>query len=730
MTGRTTAMQGTTWELLGQVHANLPNVTNVKITTISRTIFLEAMTIAFSLDGSTWEEPLDLAAIGQSISLGTLDCEEYANARFRIRGSSSSYGNAAFTLKLSGDGISSSTITGTVLVTNNITGGTLLPEAPVLTAEGSDATALLDWTVPEDNGSAIVLYKLYRGTTADELTFFGYTEFGINTYENTGLINGNTYYFAVAAQNGKGTGPKSNVVAVQIGSIPEAVVLQGTPYYERTRLTWDPPDANGFPITGYKIYRTPSLSETEDFIEIAPAADVPTVRVSTLDTMPGLITPPEMDWPPPPAGGMTYVANDFGLDDLHSVTQDIMIYNEPGEFSALFLQLYDCYIDGVYNYMGLQTYGTDGCNIRWSKFGNDPNNDDVEANGDTVSIAESATPPFAEGESCVLWRTYGVPLIPGMYRSRIVREEEERQGDWFALYLTIPGQEEDLIGRIRFDRTDPDVPCTLGIGGTWTEAYNNNHPSIQYQVPYWHVAVRSFGNGHVPVNTATACYSAMPQSDIWAEEPGGYIHHELGEYGITSGANPEDQEGDFVQRYHDFGAFPTFTSLWDSLNSGTPVLAEGTALAYKIQWTAPTGSFTSFKIYRAEATATPVFAEIAELEFTGGASPLFQQSYSYVDTSWGLNPVEEGTEYLYQVRGVPTSGTGALSTAVSTAGGEPEGTVENDMVVFWDIPTTVNTDYTYMVTAVSDLGEGDDSNILEFTWGDPDPPELTVITEA
>ena len=97
-----------------------------------------------------------------------------------------------------------------------ITVGT--PPAPgsPTAAAGSAGEAVLTWTVPANNGSAIVSYTVtpYDGTTAGTPTvLLGAALTGTTV---TGLTSGHIYSFSVYATNGNGAGPAAttNVVTV------------------------------------------------------------------------------------------------------------------------------------------------------------------------------------------------------------------------------------------------------------------------------------------------------------------------------------------------------------------------------------------------------------------------------------------------------------------------------------------------------------------------------------
>ena len=90
-------------------------------------------------------------------------------------------------------------------------GAATAPGAPTLnTATAGNGQVSLAWSAPSnDGGAAITNYKLYRGTTSGGETLL--TTLGnVLSYTDTGLTNGQAYYYEVAAQNSVGTGALSN----------------------------------------------------------------------------------------------------------------------------------------------------------------------------------------------------------------------------------------------------------------------------------------------------------------------------------------------------------------------------------------------------------------------------------------------------------------------------------------------------------------------------------------
>jgi subtilisin family serine protease len=86
------------------------------------------------------------------------------------------------------------------------------PAAPTLGATAGNGQVSLSWTTPNDGGSAITGYKILRGATSGGET--PYQSLGVVTsYVDTGVTNGQTYYYKVSAVNAIGTGAASNEVA-------------------------------------------------------------------------------------------------------------------------------------------------------------------------------------------------------------------------------------------------------------------------------------------------------------------------------------------------------------------------------------------------------------------------------------------------------------------------------------------------------------------------------------
>lgn len=133
-----------------------------------------------------------------------------------------------------------------------------VPTAPQnLTAFPGNAQVTLDWTAPaSDGGSPVTNYIIYRGTTPGGEAFL--IELGnVLAYPDTGLTNGQTYYYQVSAKNLAGEGPRSSEVSVTPATVPgQPLLLVATSGVRQITLTWLPPTSDGgSPITNYSVFR-------------------------------------------------------------------------------------------------------------------------------------------------------------------------------------------------------------------------------------------------------------------------------------------------------------------------------------------------------------------------------------------------------------------------------------------------------------------------------------------
>ena len=164
----------------------------------------------------------------------------------------------------------------------------ITPDTPpaaisVPTSIAGDSQVTLSWVAPTNAGSAITGYRVQVSTSASGTysnaagCTAGLTSTA-TTCVATGLSNGTTYYFKVAAINASGTGSAS---PPSTGIVPYSVPIAasaptGSSGNSQVALAWTAPSANGSAITGYEVQV--STSSTGPF---ANAAGCTTAATST-----------------------------------------------------------------------------------------------------------------------------------------------------------------------------------------------------------------------------------------------------------------------------------------------------------------------------------------------------------------------------------------------------------------------------------------------------------------
>jgi hypothetical protein len=136
------------------------------------------------------------------------------------------------------------------------------PSAPQsLTATGADASVTLNWAAPSsDGGSQVTDYTVYRGTSPGSEVLIA-SSGGALTYTDTGLTNGQPYYYVVHAVNVVGEGSASNEASAtpQPSITPPSAPrnLAVAPFRPHgLRLTWLAPLTDGgSDVTAYQIWR-------------------------------------------------------------------------------------------------------------------------------------------------------------------------------------------------------------------------------------------------------------------------------------------------------------------------------------------------------------------------------------------------------------------------------------------------------------------------------------------
>ncbi|KAA0002680.1 MAG: fibronectin type III domain-containing protein, partial [Thermoplasmata archaeon] len=97
-----------------------------------------------------------------------------------------------------------------------------IPSAPQnVNATPGDSKVMLTWDAPtSDGGSPVTNYNVYRGITPGGETLVKMVG-NILNYTDTGLDNGETYYYKISALNSMGEGPQSNEVNATPFALPK-----------------------------------------------------------------------------------------------------------------------------------------------------------------------------------------------------------------------------------------------------------------------------------------------------------------------------------------------------------------------------------------------------------------------------------------------------------------------------------------------------------------------------
>jgi fibronectin type 3 domain-containing protein len=129
-----------------------------------------------------------------------------------------------------------------------------------LRATAGNGAVTIQWNDPlSDGGAVITNYKIYRGTTAGGESLVT-TVGNVNTFTDTGLSNGQPYFYRVSAVNDAGEGSLSNEVSAApssgqtVPSTPQN--LEATAGNGKVMLAWSVPASDGgSPVLSYTVRR-------------------------------------------------------------------------------------------------------------------------------------------------------------------------------------------------------------------------------------------------------------------------------------------------------------------------------------------------------------------------------------------------------------------------------------------------------------------------------------------
>ena len=151
------------------------------------------------------------------------------------------------------------------------------PQSPI--ASPGNGAAQVSWTAPNDNGNPVSAYQItpYLSGVAQATQYFApATSGGV-----TGLTNGGSYTFTIAAWNTWGLGPSSPKTApVTVGAPTAPTSVTAAAGTARATVHWTAPaTSNGSAVTGYTV--TPYLGN-------APQPPRTFASTATTQNVPGL----------------------------------------------------------------------------------------------------------------------------------------------------------------------------------------------------------------------------------------------------------------------------------------------------------------------------------------------------------------------------------------------------------------------------------------------------------
>ena len=138
-----------------------------------------------------------------------------------------------------------------------------VPVAPtgVYASSNQNAESEVSWTAPSATGGSPVTKYVVKYATSPYTTWTAATTSATGTsYVATGLVNGTSYEFEVAAVNTSGTGTYSlpSLPATPATTPGAPTDLTGVPSNAAVTLTWSAPSSTGgSPITGYSVTASP-----------------------------------------------------------------------------------------------------------------------------------------------------------------------------------------------------------------------------------------------------------------------------------------------------------------------------------------------------------------------------------------------------------------------------------------------------------------------------------------
>jgi hypothetical protein len=152
------------------------------------------------------------------------------------------------------------------------------PSAPrSVSAKAGNAYVVVSWSAPVSNGnSAITKYSVRRGTSPEGESWLADVA-AVTSYNDTGVSNGQTYYYTITATNAVGESPESEEVSAT-PSQPGAATVPGAPQNISAEagtghilVSWYAPASDGgSAVTGYVVYRDSHTRKATPIATVGP----------------------------------------------------------------------------------------------------------------------------------------------------------------------------------------------------------------------------------------------------------------------------------------------------------------------------------------------------------------------------------------------------------------------------------------------------------------------------
>ena len=152
--------------------------------------------------------------------------------------------------------------TGTVSSDVAVVAGDIPSQVTLVVTAQPSSIIELTWTAPASNGYALTGYAIERSTDGTNWSPLTTAVASAVSYTDSGLTNGDTYYYRITAINAIGNSLWSAAQSAVAGDVPDQVTgLTVTTISDVSlQLQWTAPADNGYAIQGYMIER--SLDQT------------------------------------------------------------------------------------------------------------------------------------------------------------------------------------------------------------------------------------------------------------------------------------------------------------------------------------------------------------------------------------------------------------------------------------------------------------------------------------